>query len=52
MGSNQYIDEWETYKRVLDESKVVDKTTWLDIRGNHGENRNIIWYVVCQGKSD
>ncbi|XP_011498584.1 PREDICTED: transmembrane protein 62-like [Ceratosolen solmsi marchali] len=40
MGSRQYLEEWKQYKKVLDDSKVAEKTTWLDVRGNH-DNFNI-----------
>jgi len=36
MGSDQYIQEWELYKSVLEETNVTKTTVWLDIRGNHG----------------
>lgn len=39
MGSKQALDEWKHYKRVLDESGVLKKTTWLDVRGNHGNEK-------------
>lgn len=38
MGSRQYLEEWEHYKKVLDDSRVTEKTTWLDVRGNHGKS--------------
>lgn len=38
MGSAQQIEEWEIYRNILIESEVVNKTVWLDIRGNHGMN--------------
>lgn len=41
MGSRQELNEWKHYKRILDESKVTKKTTWLDIRGNHGKNKSL-----------
>ncbi|KAK6636235.1 hypothetical protein RUM43_009893 [Polyplax serrata] len=40
MGSAQQIEEWEIYRNILIESEVVNKTVWLDIRGNH-DNFNI-----------
>ena len=36
INSAQYIEEWDTYSRVLKETKVEEQTKWLDIRGNHG----------------
>lgn len=40
LGSQQYIEEWATYSDVLKNSGVLNKTTWLDIRGNH-DNFNV-----------
>ncbi|XP_059485481.1 transmembrane protein 62-like [Neocloeon triangulifer] len=40
MGSRQYIEEWQTYKSILEESRVQQKTLWLDVRGNH-DNFNV-----------
>lgn len=37
LGSKQYKEEWEEYYNVLKETKVEDKTKWLDLRGNHGK---------------
>ena len=37
IGSEQYEDEWEAYNKVLKDTKVTEKTIWLDIRGNHGK---------------
>ena len=36
MGSQQYVEEWEVYKNILQGCRVTEKTVWLDIRGNHG----------------
>jgi len=36
MGSQQYVEEWEMYKNILQACRVTEKTVWLDIRGNHG----------------
>ncbi|XP_008553541.1 transmembrane protein 62 [Microplitis demolitor] len=41
MGSKQSLEEWQHYERVLKETAVTKKTTWLDTRGNH-DNFNII----------
>lgn len=38
MGSAQQIEEWKIYRNILLESEVVNKTVWLDIRGNHGKS--------------
>ncbi|KAF2362484.1 Calcineurin-like phosphoesterase domain ApaH type [Trinorchestia longiramus] len=35
MGSQQYIEEWQHYKSVLQETGLYNTTVWLDIRGNH-----------------
>uniref|UniRef100_A0A1B6D3N4 Uncharacterized protein n=2 Tax=Clastoptera arizonana TaxID=38151 RepID=A0A1B6D3N4_9HEMI len=40
LGSKQYEDEWKIYKNTLDKCKVVEKTLWLDVRGNH-DNFNV-----------
>ncbi|KAK7084075.1 Transmembrane protein 62, partial [Halocaridina rubra] len=40
LGSKQYIEEWATYKDILYTSGVLNKTIWLDIRGNH-DNFNV-----------
>ncbi|CAB4021656.1 Transmembrane 62, partial, partial [Paramuricea clavata] len=35
IGSEQYVEEWEIYQKILKESAVGKKTQWLDVRGNH-----------------
>lgn len=35
--SRQFHEEWEMYKKTLDETNVTKLTQWMDIRGNHGE---------------
>ncbi|CAL4108459.1 unnamed protein product, partial [Meganyctiphanes norvegica] len=40
LGSRQYIEEWETYRNILETTGVLNVTTWLDIRGNH-DNFNV-----------
>ena len=35
VGSFQVKEEWETYKSLLVRNQVLNKTIYLDIRGNH-----------------
>ena len=34
--SRQFEKEWQAYAKVLRDTDVTKKTSWLDIRGNHG----------------
>lgn len=45
LGSQQYVEEWATYSDVLKNSGVLNKTTWLDIRGNHGKKYSCILHM-------
>lgn len=36
IGSQQFEEEWKHYRDTLEECKALEKTIWLDIRGNHG----------------
>lgn len=40
LGSRQFAEEWTSYYSVLKDTQVMNKTVWLDIRGNH-DNFNI-----------
>ncbi|XP_077965818.1 transmembrane protein 62-like [Styela clava] len=35
VDSEQYEEEWKTYSKIIEETKVTEKYVWLDIRGNH-----------------
>jgi len=42
-GSQQFEDEWKQYDKVLSETGILDKTVWLDTRGNHGTSHVLIF---------
>ncbi|XP_050511047.1 transmembrane protein 62-like [Diabrotica virgifera virgifera] len=40
IGSQQHESEWKYYRDILKETRMRDRTLWLDIRGNH-DNFNV-----------
>lgn len=57
-GSMQFVNEWKQYDRILRESEVLEKTVWLDTRGNHDafdvpsltSNKNYFRMFSAKGK--
>lgn len=46
-GSRQYIGEWEAYRKAIDDSGILNKTIWMDIRGNHGTLNDDYMHKMC-----
>lgn len=40
LGTEQQLEEWQAYSGAVSRSHALNKTTWLDIRGNH-DNFNV-----------
>ncbi|XP_026297136.1 transmembrane protein 62 isoform X2 [Apis mellifera] len=45
MGSKQILEEWQYYKRILDDTEISKRTLWLDVRGNHGRHKESMVYL-------
>jgi hypothetical protein len=45
--SQQFEEDWRVYNNVLRRTNVTQYTTWLDLRGNHGEN-NLFAAILCK----
>lgn len=45
MGSKQILEEWQYYKRILDDTEISKRTLWLDVRGNHGKKHISLLFI-------
>ena len=42
-GSNQLLEEWKEYDKILRDTMITERTVWLDTRGNHGKQMVKYW---------
>ena len=45
-ASEQYEQEWISYKNILIKTNVTKYTKWLDLKGNHGKNSFYFEYFL------
>lgn len=48
LGSQQFKQEWSWYRDTLIKNNIINKTVWLDIRGNHGQLHTIAFLILFQ----